>query len=71
MPPQGSLFWQRLVWTSGTGTVTFWSSNNGIDWVQVNSQTPFQATPTIQVGVIPMTSSAGQDICRVQSLVVQ
>lgn len=68
IPPESRFQWQRLIWDSGTGTVTFQVGNNGIDWVTFNSQTPFQANPTIQIGIVPMTvASAGDNIPRVYS----
>jgi hypothetical protein len=68
-PPLSRWQWMQLVWNSGANTVTFNVSQNGIDWVTVYVFTSaFQATPTIQVGVVPMAiGAAGQNICRVYS----
>jgi hypothetical protein len=72
VPPQSSLFWQQFIWNPTTGVVTLWTSNNGVDWVQVGSITPFQTSPApvIQVGIIPMSAASGQNIPRLQSMVV-
>lgn len=64
-----STYWYKTNWNNSTSTVTFSISNNGIDYYQLYSGTPFQSSPgPMQFGLIPMGSSASENLCRLLSM---
>lgn len=61
-------YWIKTNWNNATSTLTFSFSNNGVDYYQAYSGTPFQASPTIQFGLLPMASASGENLCRLLSM---